>query len=548
MLNELNYCERLFYIMHVQGFFEESPDTIEGTAQHQRAEARRKKGSISGEDMWGQAPLSLYLGNEELDIVGKLDAIAFEDGNWVPVEAKHSSAPDRRELFHYFEFSLAGNAWPNDQIQLCAQGLLLRGNGYCSDFGYLYYRGNRKRIRVDFTDDLRKATVACIMKARELQSVNIMPKPLCDSNKCFRCSMNYVCLPDETNYLIGASTNLRRIVTERIDGGMLYVSEHGARLGKSGECLVVNYKDGRTEEIPIKDIIHVTLMGNVQCSTQLIHNLLASGIGISYLSSHGKLIGITIPPCVKNIYLRQKQFVKFQHSEISLKLACWIVFAKISNQRTMLRRNGVPTKKVLSEMKDLRDKALVAPNLDTLRGLEGRAGRLYMETFPGMLKENEIDNHKLMSGRNRRPPKDPVNALLSLGYTLLVRDVMAACVGVGLDPLFGFYHRIEPGRPALVLDLMEPFRSLIVDSTVIRVLNTQEITLSDFYWGKDSCQLKNSGRNVFFSAYERRMHDKIKHPLFNYQVSYRRILDLEVRLLARFLEGELAEYHPLTTR
>lgn len=547
MLNEVQYCERLFHIMHVQGIFEESADTVEGTSQHRKAEQRRRKGDMAPEDTWGTAPLSLHLGDETLNLVGKLDTVTLEDGNWAPVEGKHSSAPDSFQPFQVAQYELAGNAWPNDQIQLCAQGLLLRANGYLSDYGYLYYRGNKKRVRVDFSDNLVEATLACIQRASELEKSEA-PKPLVDSNKCFRCSLNYVCLPDETNYLIGVGSNIRRIVPSRADGGVLYVSEHGAKLGKSGESLTISYHDGRIDEIPVKDLIHITLMGNIQCSTQLIHTLMVSGVGISYLSSHGRLLGTTMPLATKNVFLRQKQFVKFQHPEVSLRLARWIVQAKISNQRTLLRRNGTVSNQVLNELKDLRDKVLEVDNLNSVRGLEGRAGRLYMEAFPTMLKFNNFDGESIMNGRNRRPPKDPVNALLSLGYTLLTRDVQAACAGVGLDPLFGFFHSIEPGRPALALDLMEPFRPLIVDSVVLRVLNTQEISIDDFYWGQDSCQLKKGGRNKFFAAYERRMHETLTHSSFGYKISYRRTLDLEVRLLARHLEGELPEYRPLTTR
>ncbi|PLR76546.1 hypothetical protein CU633_15255 [Bacillus sp. V3-13] len=547
MLNEIQYCERLYYIMHVQGIFEESADTVEGSAQHRRAEKRMRKGSVAPTEMWEAAPISLHLGDDNLNIVGKLDAVTLEEGKWVPVEGKHSSAPEDNGTFRVESYNLQGTAWPNDQIQLCAQGLLLHANGYPSDFGYLYYRGNKKKIKVDFTKDLIELTTKYIKKAHELHSQPI-PKPLKDSKKCFRCSLNYVCLPDETNYLIGASTNIRKIVPSRVDGGILYISEPGAKLGKSGESLTIRYPDGRSDEIPIKDVIHVSLMGNVQCSTQLTHILMACGITISYLSTHGQLIGYTLPPTTKNIFLRKHQFVKFQHSDIALRLSQWIIHSKISNQRTLLRRNGSASKILLQEMKELRDKAITSESIESLRGIEGRAAKLYFEAFPTMLKIKDLDKDILMKGRNRRPPKDPVNALLSLGYTLLTRDVVATCAGVGLDPMFGFFHSIEPGRPALALDLMEPFRPLIVDSIVIRTLNTQEIDIKDFYQGDDSCQLKNSGRKKFFAAYERRLHETLTHPGFGYKISYRRTLDVEARLLARYLEGEINEYRPVTTR
>lgn len=165
-----------------------------------------------------------------------------------------------------------------------------------------------------------------------------------------------------------------------------------------------------------------------------------------------------------------------------------------------------------------------------------------------MLKVSDVSPETLMKGRNRRPPKDPVNAMLSFGYTMLTKEMMAACANVGLDPLFGFFHSIEPGRPALALDLIEPFRPLIVDSLVIRAFNTQEIRIDDFYLGQDSCQLKKHARNRFFGIYERRLQETLTHPIFAYKLSYRRVLELEVRFLARYLQGELPEYRPLVTR
>lgn len=549
MLNEIQYCERLFYLMQVQGLFEESEDTLEGKFQHQRRERTTSKSKFKQpEEIWDSAPQSLQLGSEELGIIGKLDAIQYEDNLWVPIEWKHSSSPSDNKSFNWEGHELSGEAWPNDQIQICAQGLLLRANGFNCEYGYLYYRGNKKKIKIELTDILIQATNICIQKAMSLQKSEDIPKPLLDSNKCFRCSLNYICLPDETNYLTGISCNIRRIIPERQDGGVLYISEPGAKIGRQGEQIVIHFPDQRKEEIPLKDLIHINLMGNIQCSTQLIHTLMASGIGISYLSTHGKYMGSLSPATTKNVLLRKKQFTKLLHPETALRLSQWITYSKISNQRTLLRRNGKATDQTLRKMLQLRDQSLEVQNLDSLRGIEGQAAKLYFHYFPTMLKHVFGDTEAFMKGRNRRPAKDPVNALLSLGYTLLLKDVVSACSSVGLDPLFGFYHRVEPGRPSLALDLMETFRPILVDSTVIRCLNTKEIELHDFYLGEDSCQLKQDRRKQFFTAYERRMHEQITHPTFGYKISYRRILDVEVRMFARYLEGELAEYRPITTR
>src|SRR6195256_4903007 len=151
-------------------------------------------------------------------------------------------------------------------------------------------------------------------------------------------------------------------------------------------------------------------------------------------------------------------------------------------------------------------------------------------------------------GRNRRPPRDAVNALLSLAYSLLAKDFTIACYSVGFDPFIGFYHQPRFGRPALALDLMEEFRPLVADSVALTVINTRVIGPGDFVRAGDAVNLSADGRKRFFSAYEQRLNATIVHPVFDYQVSYRRALELQARLLAKALTGEIEQYVPFTTR
>jgi CRISP-associated protein Cas1 len=151
-------------------------------------------------------------------------------------------------------------------------------------------------------------------------------------------------------------------------------------------------------------------------------------------------------------------------------------------------------------------------------------------------------------GRNRRPPRDPVNALLSLAYSLLTKDLTLACYAVGFDPYMGFYHQPRYGRPALALDLMEPFRPLIADSAVLSAINTRMVTSKDFIRIGPSVALTPAGRKGFYRAYELRMDTMVTHPLFDYRVTYRRLLEVQARVLARVLEGEIGEYPVFTTR
>ena len=228
---------------------------------------------------------------------------------------------------------------------------------------------------------------------------------------------------------------------------------------------------------------------------------------------------------------------------------------KIRNQRTMLQRNHVePKKPSLIRMKALAERAEQAENLDSLLGFEGSAARLYFEEFAGMIKPGEEPESPTngflfdFEGRNRRPPRDPVNALLSLAYSMLAKDLTIACYAVGFDPYMGFYHQLRHGRPALALDLMEPFRPLIADSAVLSAANTKMVTERDFIRVGASVALTPAGRKGFFRAYELRMDSLVTHPLFEYRVSYRRLLEIQVRLLARVLEGEISAYPVFVTR
>ena len=191
--------------------------------------------------------------------------------------------------------------------------------------------------------------------------------------------------------------------------------------------------------------------------------------------------------------------------------------------------------------------------LDELLGIEGNAARIYFGAFDGMIKADDEGGGQdrftfEFEGRNRRPPKDPVNALLSLAYSLLARDFTIACYAVGFDPLMGFYHQPRFGRPALALDLMEPFRPLIADSAVLSAINTRMVGLGDFIHAGAGVALNASGRKAFFRAYELRMDTLATHPLFGYRVSYRRMLEIQARLLARVMEGEIRDYPVFVTR
>lgn len=265
------------------------------------------------------------------------------------------------------------------------------------------------------------------------------------------------------------------------------------------------------------------------------------------------VLGLTQGLGLKNVFLRKRQFALSEDRFFCLSVAREFVAAKIRNQRTLLRRNHIePPLIALAQLKRYAEAAINAEELDELLGIEGNAARIYFANFTGLIKA-ETDGADTpftfeFTRRNRRPPVDPVNALLSFAYSLLAKDLTIIGHSVGLDPFVGFFHQPRFGRPALALDLMEEFRPLIADSVVISAVNTGMVTTDDFIRVGAAVALTPRGRKGFLRAYEQRMDALVTHPLFGYRVSYRRVLEIQTRLLARLLSGETHRYVGFETR
>jgi CRISP-associated protein Cas1 len=405
---------------------------------------------------------------------------------------------------------------------------------------------------------------------------------------------------------------VRRLVPARDDLRPLYLNTQGLRVGKTGNVLKMQEKDTVVQEVRIGEICQLNVLGNIQLSTQAVQALCEAEVPIAYFSMGGWFYGVTHGLGVKNIYLRREQFRLADVPAFCLRLARALVAGKIRNQRTMLQRNHVePPPAALVQMKCMLDDAERAESMEELLGIEGNAARVYFESFSGMIKLDEdrgqgrgnreqatgdreqsrdtavdsalapreegqsgdgsVGNPPSADGvphegarasngrsanpftfdfvrRNRRPPRDAVNALLSLAYSVLAKDLTIVCHTVGFDPYLGFYHQPRFGRAAMALDLMEPFRPLIADSAVLSAINTRMVGPRDFVQTGEAVALKPDGRKAFFRAYEQRMDTLVTHPLFGYRVTYRRVLEIQARLLERVLRGELNLYPVFTTR
>jgi CRISPR-associated protein Cas1 len=331
----------------------------------------------------------------------------------------------------------------------------------------------------------------------------------------------------------------------------VYVQGQGLSVGLKGETLEIRDKGKAVSEARLLDTSQLNLFGNVQLSAQALRELAAREIPVLHLSYGGWLAAVTTPPPHKNIELRRRQFAAAGDPEVCLRLARSFVSGKIRNSRTLLRRNARQLPEgLLYRLAFWRKRAEREGSLESLLGVEGTAARDYFSNFALMFKSGEGSRPPAFdfSTRNRRPPRDPVNALLSFLYSMLAKEMLVALVGVGFDPYQGFYHQPRYGRPALALDLMEEFRPLVADSVVIGLINNGEVRQSDFIERAGSVALTDGGRRRVLEGFERRLDTLVTHPRFGYQISYRRVFEVQARLLARFLSGEISDYPAFCTR
>ena len=542
MLNEFAYCPRLSYLEWVQGEFEHSEDTLDGRFQHRRVD--RPSGDLPDADSLEPTTIharSVLLSDESLGAIARIDLVEADGSRATPVDYKRGTVPNVPE-----------GAYEPERVQLCVQGLVLRAHGYECDEGVIYFVKSRRRVRVPFDDDLVNRTLELLDGVRLMAAGGEMPPPLEDSPKCPRCSLVGICLPDEVTFLNGSHyvvkpDDVRRMAPARDDALPMYVQAQGGMVGKSGDTLTVRVRGEKVASTRLLDVSNLSIFGNVQVTAQATREMLDRNIPICHFTYGGWLKGVTQGTGHKNVELRMNQFAVAGDRMRSLSIARELVIAKLRNSRVMLRRNhpDVPPA-ALKEIARLSRNAPKADSLQTLLGIEGAAASVYFANFGAMIRseESEFD----FRVRTRRPPKDPVNAVLSFLYSMLTKQALVSAISVGFDPYMGFYHQPKYGRPALALDLAEEFRPIVADSAALTLFNNSELKSVDFIRRSGAVSLTQEGRKAVIRAFERRMDTLIRHPLFGYSISYRRIMEVQARLLGRHILGELQRYPAFTTR
>ncbi len=538
MVNEWIYCPRLAYLEWVEGEWGESGDTAAGKRAHARVDKGEGRLPLP-DDLEGDMAQarSVTLSSERLGVIAKMDVVEADGEAVIPVDFKKGKRPH-----------VEAGAYEPERVQVCTQAMILEDNGYTVKQGMLWYAGSRERVPVALSDELRARTLEAISGLRAVAASGSRPPPLENSPKCPRCSLAGICLPDETNLF--RKGHPPRPLNPSDDPALpLYVQSPGAYLRKSGDRLIVETKE-EVIEVPLIEVSQVALFGPVSVTTPALHELMRDEIPVSWFSTGSWFLGHTTSTRNGNVAVREAQYRAAFDERRCLAFSRDLVAAKVKNSRTMLRRNWRSDRDAsaknedLSRLKQIAQGTSRAQDAQQLLGMEGEAAAIYFARFENMLSTEGKEGLATFSfsTRNRRPPTDPVNAMLSLAYALLVRAMTATIASVGLDPYMGFYHRPRHGRPALSLDLMEPFRPIVADSCVIQAVNNGEVKPSDFVFNGPACALKPGKNKALIAAFERRMEQETTHPLFGYRVSMRRLIEVQIRLLARYLQGEIPTY------
>jgi CRISPR-associated protein Cas1 len=335
----------------------------------------------------------------------------------------------------------------------------------------------------------------------------------------------------------------------------LYITSQGAYLSKDGANVVVAVDGAERARLPIHTLGGVVGFGRVSLSPPLLGFCAQEGVAVTFLSEQGKFLARVEGPVSGNVLLRREQYRRSDDPDGCATIVCSLVIGKALNQRAVIRRAlrdhggrmDAPVSAALDaaerRLTDIARRAQRPQTADARRGLEGEAANVYFGAFDGLIRAQKEDFR--FAGRSRRPPLDPINALLSFVYALLVHDMRSALETVGLDAAVGFLHRDRPGRPSLALDLMEEFRPFFADRLVLSLINRRQVAAKDFrHMENGACLMTDDLRKAVLVAYQERKREELRHPYLGEPTTVGLLWHLQAQLLARHLRGDLDGYPP----
>lgn len=526
-LHALAYCERLFYLEEVEEIRLADHAVYAGRTLHEELRQAEEDG---GE--WS----SIELASQKLGLMGKADCLRRRDGSLIPYEHKRGRA--RRD-------GKQAAAWPSDAVQVSAYGMLLEEEiGRHVPEGRVRYHGDNVTVRVPLDEAARQAVRDAVARARQLRSSTQRPPIAANERLCTRCSLAPVCLPEEERLLTDTRWQPLRMFPPERDAKTLHVVEPGTRVSRSGDQLQVVPPQAAALTVPVHDVGSIVLHGFSQITTQALHLCAQQGIGVHWVSGGDRYVA-GLACGAGQVQRRLRQYQALSDPGTCLRLARRLATAKIETTlRYLLRatrgldRGSTGIARAVTVMRESLGKIARAEAVMVVRGHEGMAARAYFEVLPRLLRP-EVPQALHPLGRNRRPPRDRFNALLSFGYALLYQNVLQAILAVGLEPALGFFHTPRSAAHPLVLDLMELFRLPIWDLTLVGSVNRlQWDPEADFQVTPGRVWLSDAGRRKAIALLEKRLSDVWRHPVIGYSLSYARLIELEVRLLEKEWTGQ----------
>jgi CRISP-associated protein Cas1 len=535
-LHALAYCQRLFYLEEVEELYTQDAAVFAGRRLHVELEKQE-------DEDWEE----LFLESAELGLRGKVDALRTRDGQVIPYEHKRGRS-------HRDEDGQP-QAWESDRLQiLCYAYLLELALQVPIQEGRIRYHAENVLVHVPLDDAGRAEVRKAITQARELRQSPCRPPVATNERLCARCSLAPVCLPEEARLAHDREWQPVRLFPEDDEREVLHILEPGTSVGRTGEQLKISRRDQPVEKLPARQVGQVVLHSFSQISTQALHFCADQNIGVHFVSGGGRYLG-SFDSRRGSIQRRIRQYQALIDPEMCLSLARRLVVCRAQGQRKFLMRGQRGQTEVpgaltaaITQMKILLKQVPQAGSLATLLGLEGNLAAQYFGALPHLFTDG-VDPALRFDGRNRRPPRDRCNALLGFGYALLLKDVMNAILAVGLEPALGFYHQPRSQAAPLALDLLEIFRVPLVDMPVLASINRGQWQVKeDFEVRGQQVWLTDSGRRRFVEIYERRKQEVWKHPVTQYSLTYRRLIELEVRLLEKEWSGEGGLFAQLVVR
>ncbi len=459
-----------------------------------------------------------------LRVRGRCDSVEIGEGGRLMV-VEHKAAPLRRR----------SEVTDPQAVQLALQAICLREAGHDVNGAAVWFSTTHRRVGVELTAELMNRAVDAVGATRRVVDCEAPPAPLEEDDRCRRCSHVSVCLPDEHRGRVAA----RRISVADPLGRILHLSTPGSRARLSRRQIEVSSREEDPVTVPIGQVVGLVVHGNADVSSALLREVLARGFPIVWCTWSGRVVGWATPAGGPNGDARRPQHRMDQ--SVALAVAQAMVAAKIRNQQHMLRRHKLAGRGAL---RALAGQASEAASLVELFGIEGRAASAYFGQVGAALKPGWA----VLEQRSGRPARDAVNAALNVVYGLLLADVLRAVVACGLDPSGGVLHSAGRNKPALALDLMEEFRPLIADSAVLWAINNGELRSAHFREDLGVARMTEPGRKALIRTYERRVNSEFRHPLFGYQVTWRRAMEIQARMFLGVVLGSRERYEPVVMR